>query len=74
MNTMRNKLRLVMDPLNPNAALLVKLGSIAVHAEEITSPNGHDFDKAALDALLANEDVIEWREAMDALGLLPVKR
>jgi hypothetical protein len=48
MNTMRNKLRLVMDPLNPNAALLVNLGSIAVHAEEITSPNGHDFDKAAL--------------------------
>ena len=61
-------------PLVPTTVLLVKLGSIVVHAEELTGPNGHDFDKAALDALLSDEDVIEWRAAMDAMGLLPVKR
>lgn len=62
------------DPLKPSASLLVKLGSIAVHVEELLSPSGHKVDKAALDTLLRDAEVIEWRKSMDAMALLPVKR
>lgn len=61
-------------PLYPTATLLVKLGSLIVHYEELTSPGGHPFDREAIDSLLADKDVIEWRAAMDELGMLPVKR
>lgn len=62
------------DPLNPCLPLLVKLGSIAVHAEELLSPDGHAFDRVALQDLLTDPDVVAWRAAMDAQALLPVKR
>lgn len=45
------------DPLQPSASLLVKLGSIVVHIEEMFSASGHVFDKAVLDALLADPEV-----------------
>lgn len=61
-------------PLEPGAALLVKLGSIMVHAEEMTQPGAHAFDVEALRGLLNDPEVIAWREEMDALALLPVKR
>ncbi len=64
-----------MDPLKDvSVTLLVKLGSIAVHTEEMMSPKGHHFDKATLDALLNDPEVREWLEAMGAQALLPVKR
>lgn len=63
-----------MDPLKPSLSLLVKLGSIAVHVEEMLSPKGHDFDKTAIDSLLTDAEVIEWRKAMDNMAMLPVKR
>jgi hypothetical protein len=47
-------------PLEPSASLLVKLGSIAVHAEEILSPNRHQFDLSALQTLLDDAEVKEW--------------
>lgn len=62
------------DPLNPQPSLLVKLGSIAVHAEEYLSPKGHDFDRVALDQLLADPEVQVWRAQMDKLAMLPRKR
>jgi hypothetical protein len=62
----------VPDPLSPPLTTLVKLGSIAVHAQELTSPSGHGFDKIAMDDLLADREVVEWIEAMGAF--LPVKR
>ena len=62
------------DPLRPSAALLSKIGSIIVHLEEINSPSGHHFDKAALDALYDDEEVKEWLKQMDAMAMLPVKR
>lgn len=62
------------DPLKPSVALLVKLGSIAVHVEEMMSPKGHHFDRAALRTLLDDQEVIEWRKAMDKMAMLPVKR
>lgn len=61
-------------PMNPSPALLCKLGSIIVHAEELTSPDGHAFDKMALDQLVHDPDVVAWREAMDSKGFLPKKR
>jgi hypothetical protein len=56
------------------ASLLVKLGSIMVHAEELIGPGGHAFDLSVLKGLLEDPEVLAWREQMDALALLPVKR
>lgn len=61
-------------PLAPDAALLVKLGSIVVHAEEMLSPNGHQFDRIAIESLLNDASVVAWMASMGAMGLLPVKR
>lgn len=54
--------------------LLVKLGSALVHAEEMIEPGAHPFDLDAFRRLASDPEVMEWREAMDALALLPVKR
>jgi len=62
------------DPLKPSISLLVKLGSIAVHAEELLSSKGHDFDKRTIDALLTDPEVWEWRQQMDKMAMLPLKR
>lgn len=62
------------DPLKPSITLLVKLGSIAVHVEELLSPSGHQFARAALQTLLDDQEVIEWRKQMDKMAMLPVKR
>lgn len=55
-------------------SLAAKLGGIAVHAEELISPKGHEFDKAALETLLQDEEVKEFLDQLSALALLPVKR
>ena len=60
------------DPLKPSLALLAKLGSIVVHAEEMISPNGHRFDRAVFQALLGDPEVRTWLKAMTVY--LPVKR
>lgn len=62
------------DALEPSPALLSRLGSIIVHAEELLSPGGHPVDREAMAALLADPEVAKWLEAMDAMALLPVKR
>lgn len=59
---------------NPAETLMVKLGSIAVHVEEMLSPQGHAFDKIALEQLLRDREVKEWLAAMDAMALIPKKR
>lgn len=58
--------------MKPSAALLVKLGSAVVHADELTSPHGHDFDRTAIRTIVDDPDVKAWVKAMGAL--LPVKR
>lgn len=60
------------DPLKPSLGLLVKLGSIAVHCDEMLSPSVHDFDKIAIQQLLNDPDVAAWIKAMGAF--MPVKR
>lgn len=62
------------DMLNPPASLLCKLASIAVHADELASPHGHQFDADALRSALADPEVSAWLAAMTAAALAPVKR
>jgi len=62
------------DTLHPSPALLAKLGSILIHAEEMLSAKGHHFDAATLFGLLNDSDVQEWLSKMDKLALLPKKR
>lgn len=64
----------MLDPLQPTPTLLIKLGSIAVHAEEFLSPDGHEYDKLALDQLLKDPEVTQWRQLMDTQAFLPKKR
>lgn len=54
--------------------VLIKLGSIAIHAEEMMSPKGHEFDRIALNGLLADPEIKQWLAAMDRLAFLPKKR
>ncbi len=54
----------------PPLSLLAKLGSIAVHAEELLSPDGHSFDRTALEQILRNPEVTAWIKDMG----LPRKR
>lgn len=63
-----------LDAQHPSMSLLVKLGSIAVHTEEMLSPSGHGFDKIAIQQLLDDVEVKQWLNAMDKLALLPQKR
>lgn len=68
------KLSEMKDPLKPSAGLLCKLGSIAVHVEEMLSLKGHAFDRSAIESLLEDSEVKEWQKAMDKLALLPRRR
>lgn len=56
----------------PDLALLCKLGSIVVHADEMTEPGAHEFDHTAVRSLLADPEVKAWIKGMG--GLLPLKR
>lgn len=73
--------------MKPNIGLLIKLGSIIVHAEELleqeevkkffaTTPLNmpSQFDRGAMEPLLADPQVREWIEKMSKQGFLPVKR
>jgi len=62
------------DIYTPRVTLLVKLGSIAVHADEFTSDEGLPVDGSAIRSGLEDSEVKEWIKAMTKLGLLPVQR
>lgn len=62
------------DMLKPSASLLCKLASIAVHADEMASDDGHEFDRVALTSALTDPEVVEWIAAMSAAALAPRKR
>lgn len=63
------------NPLkDPPVTLLIKLGSLAVHVEEMLSSQGHPFDRDVIFQLLADPEVKDWLAAMDRLALLPKKR
>ena len=57
--------------------LLVTLGSLAVHVEEMldeTNPNTRHFDEMAVRTLLQNTELQTWLEELRKQALLPVKR
>jgi len=60
--------------LNPSPALLCKLASIAVHADEMMSGNSHEFDRIALQSAISDPEVVCWLTDMTKNGLAPVKR
>lgn len=60
--------------LAPPATVLIKLGSLAVHADELLSPSGHEIDTSAIKGLLADPEVRDWLKEMDKMAFLPVKR
>lgn len=62
------------NPLKPSPSLLSKLGSILVHAEELTSEKGHVLDHYALKSLTDDPEVKDWLAQMQAAALLPLKR
>jgi hypothetical protein len=62
------------EPLKPSASLLCKLASIAVHSDEMLSPNGHEFDRGALLGVLGDAEIKEWITSMTKMGMAPVKR
>ena len=63
-----------MKIFEPSKTLLIKLGSIATHTEEMLSDTGHQFDVEVLNTLLNDIEVVEWLAEMDKLALLPKKR
>lgn len=56
----------------PSLTLLIKLGSIVVHADELTSKGGHPFDLSVLRALIDDPEVAEWIKKGGVY--LPLKR
>jgi len=64
-----------MSPLSqPSASLLSKLASIAVHADEMLSDDGHSFDRDALISAVNDPEVAEWVARMTDCALAPRKR
>ena len=53
--------------------LVIKLMSLAVHAEEYLETS-EPFDAAAIQGLLLDPEVREMRKGLDGMALLPVKR
>lgn len=62
------------DMTKPSLGLLVKLGSIAVHADEILSPYREAVDVDAIKTLLDDAEVRKWLAQMSKAAFLPVKR
>ena len=55
-------------------SLHIKLASIAVHADELTSPGGKSEDALAIRSLLQDEEVAGYLVALGKLALTPLKR
>lgn len=55
-------------------SLWMKLGCIAVHAEELLSPDGHEFDREALRGLLQDAEVRRFLDAPKNKVYFPRKR
>jgi len=62
------------DMMKPDAALLVKLGSIVVHFDEYTGVRGHAYDLHTARQLLDDPDVKVWIAEMTKAAMLPQKR
>lgn len=63
-----------MDATKPSLSVIVKLGSIVVHVDELLSPDGRNLDKEVILNLMKDTEVKEWIAAATKAGFLPVKR
>ncbi len=59
---------------NIETTALIKLASIAVHADELIGPNGALVDASVIRSLLTDPEVAEVLLALEMKALLPVKR
>lgn len=59
---------------DPPVSLLCKLASVAVHADELLSDDGHVLDREALKSALRDPEVVEWLGGMTRAALAPVRR
>lgn len=55
-----------------SVTLAGKLASVVVHADEMLSPMGHHFDKAALEQACHDPEVQAWIKSLGPLA--PLKR
>lgn len=55
-------------------SLLAKLGSIAVHADEFLSNEGHFFDVRAIEGLIKDPEVKKFLKQMQKMAMVPVNR
>ena len=69
-----NKTKGYIDISAPSFRVLIALGSIIVHYEELLSNTGHPADQVAIDFLRDQSDVKEWFDKMNQFAFLPVKR
>ncbi|MFA6118272.1 MAG: hypothetical protein WC729_30075 [Sphingomonas sp.] len=60
------------DSVTISLALAVKLASVAVHAQELLSPDGHNFDRIALERVANDPEVVAWLATLGPLA--PRKR
>ena len=80
MDSLRVRLRKEVDPMNssdplkPAVSVLCKLGSIAIHVQEMLSAKGHHFDKLALESLMQDKELTDWLHDMDKLAMIPKAR
>lgn len=71
---LEDSIQIKMTYTNPPLPLLVKLGSLIVHYQELNSPESHPYDQKAIDSLENDPEVVEWLKTMDQNGFLPKKR
>lgn len=64
----------LLDKLGASPSLMIKLGSLARHIEELHGAGGHEADKHAIESLLGDPEVAAFMQAADDLALLPVRR
>lgn len=69
---LKKEMALQNAAMNPSLVLLVKLGSLIVHTDEMLSDDGRDVDKHTVKGLLADPEVIKW--IADMGSMLPRKR
>ena len=64
-----------MNPLQPSASLLCKLGSLAIHASEMLDPIiGRGVDRVALSQACTDPEVVAWLAEMGKMAMIPVRR
>jgi hypothetical protein len=72
---MKNKEEVVVvKKMEVPLTLLMKLGSAAVHCEELFSEKRHKFDLEALKTVVFDKEVQEFLKSKEMEALLPVKR